>query len=79
MTLMHFIKGNIGCGMLAMGEAFKFGGLYLTLVILLYVWSISVYNMHILVSFQIEYNFKNNICLYIVTYIILNLFIDGLE
>lgn len=48
---MHFIKGNIGCGMLAMGEAFKFGGLYLTLCILLYVWLISVYNMHVLVSF----------------------------
>jgi proton-coupled amino acid transporter len=52
---MHFIKGNIGCGMLAMGEAFKFGGLYLTLCILLYVWLISVYNMHVLVSFLIKY------------------------
>lgn len=47
---MHLIKGNIGCGMLAMGEAFKFGGLYLTLGILLYVWLISVYNMHVLAS-----------------------------
>lgn len=52
---MHFIKGNIGCGMLAMGEAFKIGGLYLTLFILLYVWLISVYNMHVLVSGSIEY------------------------
>lgn len=52
---MHFIKGNIGCGMLAMGEAFKIGGLYLTLFILLYVWLISVYNMHVLVSCSIEY------------------------
>jgi len=50
MTLMHLIKGNIGCGMLAMGEAFKFGGLYLTLCILIYVWLISVYNMHILTT-----------------------------
>lgn len=49
-TLMHFIKGNIGCGMLAMGEAFKIGGLYLTLFILLYVWLISVYNMHVLTT-----------------------------
>lgn len=49
-TLMHFIKGNIGCGMLAMGEAFKIGGLYLTLCILLYVWLISLCNMHILTT-----------------------------
>lgn len=52
---MHLIKGNIGCGMLAMGEAFKFGGLYLTLFILLYVWLITVYNMHVLVSFLIKH------------------------
>lgn len=51
---MHLIKGNIGCGMLAMGQAFKFGGLYLTLFILLYVWLITVYNMHVLVSFFIN-------------------------
>lgn len=52
---MHLIKGNIGCGMLAMGEAFKFGGLYLTLFILLYVWLITVYNMHVLVSCLIKH------------------------
>ncbi|XP_050421944.1 proton-coupled amino acid transporter 2-like [Adelges cooleyi] len=49
-TLMHFIKGNIGCGMLAMGEAFKCGGLYVTFCMLLYVWIICVYNMHLLTS-----------------------------
>lgn len=56
---MHFIKGNIGCGMLAMGQAFKFGGLYLTLCILLYVWLISIYNMHVLVSFLIIIYYLN--------------------
>lgn len=55
---MHFIKVNIGCGMLAMGEAFRLGGLYLTLCILLYVWLISVYNMHVLVSFLILFTGK---------------------
>lgn len=60
-TLMHLIKGNIGCGMLAMGEAFKFGGLYLTLFILLYVWLITVYNMHVLVSCLIKHVIRSKL------------------
>lgn len=73
-TLIHFIKGNIGCGMLAMGQAFRLGGLCLTLCILLYVWLICVYNMHILVIFlhlNTLPNKENKDLIFIYMYIIL--------
>lgn len=45
------LKGNIGCGMLAMGDAFKHGGLFLSPVLTLFIAIISVYNQHLLVRY----------------------------
>lgn len=48
------LKGNIGCGMLAMGDAFKNGGLLLSPVLTLIIAIISIYNQHLLVSYFIK-------------------------
>lgn len=50
-TLINMLKGNIGCGMLAMGDAFKHGGLLLSPVLTLFIAIISVYNQHLLVRY----------------------------
>jgi len=44
------LKGNVGCGILAMGDAFKNGGLLLSPVLTLFIGVICVYNQHLLVS-----------------------------
>lgn len=44
------LKGNIGCGILAMGDAYKNGGLILSLVLTVLISVTSVYNQHLLVS-----------------------------
>lgn len=43
------LKGNVGCGILAMGDAFKNGGLLLSPVLTLFIGMICVYNQHLLV------------------------------
>jgi len=43
------LKGNVGCGILAMGDAFKNGGLLLSPVLTLFIGVICVYNQHLLV------------------------------
>lgn len=43
------LKGNIGCGILAMGDAFKNGGLLFATVFTILISLISVYNQHTLV------------------------------
>jgi proton-coupled amino acid transporter len=43
------LKGNLGCGILAMGDAFKNGGLLLSPVLTFVIGSICVYNQHLLV------------------------------
>lgn len=48
-TMMHFLKGNIGSGLLAMGDAFRHGGLLLAPPITIFVGIISLYNQHMLV------------------------------
>lgn len=50
-TLINMLKGNIGCGILAMGDAFKNGGLLLSLILTLFIAIISVYNQHLLVRY----------------------------
>lgn len=43
------LKGNVGCGILAMGDAFKNGGLFLSPVLTIIMGVICVYNQHLLV------------------------------
>lgn len=45
------LKGNIGCGILAMGEAYKNGGLFLSPVLTVIIGVISIYNQHLLVRY----------------------------
>lgn len=49
-TLINMLKGNVGCGILAMGDAFKNGGLFLSPVLTFIIGIICVYNQHLLVS-----------------------------
>lgn len=44
------LKGNVGCGILAMGDAFKNGGLFLSPILTCIIGIICVYNQHVLVS-----------------------------
>lgn len=46
------LKGNVGCGILAMGDAFKNGGLFLSPVLTFFIGIICVYNQHVLVSYH---------------------------
>lgn len=48
-TLMHLLKGNIGCGMLAMGDAFRNGGLLMAPILTVFIGTVCIYNNHILV------------------------------
>lgn len=43
------LKGNVGCGILAMGDAFKNGGLFLSPILTCIIGIICVYNQHVLV------------------------------
>lgn len=49
-TLLHLIKGNIGSGMFAMGDAFKNAGLLLGPVITIVIGVICIYGNHILIN-----------------------------
>ncbi|VVC39501.1 Amino acid transporter, transmembrane domain [Cinara cedri] len=49
-TLINMLKGNVGCGILAMGDAFKNGGLILSPVLTFFIGIICVYNQHLLVK-----------------------------
>lgn len=48
-TLMHLLRGNIGSGLFAMGDAYKNGGLILGTFLVLYLGIVCVHNQHILV------------------------------
>lgn len=43
------LKGNIGGGILAMGDAFKNGGLILSPFLTIFIGVVCVYNQHLLV------------------------------
>lgn len=47
---MHLLKGNIGCGMLAMGDAFRNGGLLMAPLLTVFIGTVCIYNNHILAS-----------------------------
>jgi len=49
-TLMHLLKGNIGCGMLAMGDAFRNGGLLMAPILTVFIGTVCIYNNHILLN-----------------------------
>lgn len=57
-TMMHFLKGNIGSGLLAMGDAFRHGGLLLSPPITVFVGLISLYNQHTLVENSLKLHSK---------------------
>lgn len=46
---MHILKGNIGSGVFAMGDAFKNGGLILSPILTIILGVICVHSQHILV------------------------------
>lgn len=47
---MHILKGNIGSGVFAMGDAFKNGGLILSPILTIFLGVICVHSQHILVT-----------------------------
>uniref|UniRef100_A0A8D8S6T2 Proton-coupled amino acid transporter 4 n=1 Tax=Cacopsylla melanoneura TaxID=428564 RepID=A0A8D8S6T2_9HEMI len=57
-TMMHFLKGNIGSGLLAMGDAFRHGGILLAPPITVFVGLISLYNQHMLVRNSLKLHSK---------------------
>lgn len=49
-TLMHILKGNVGSGVFAMGDAVKHGGLLLAPALTMLMGLLCVHSQHILVS-----------------------------
>lgn len=49
-TLMHILKGNVGSGVFAMGDAVKNGGLLLAPALTLLMGLVCVHSQHILVG-----------------------------
>lgn len=49
-TLIHLLKGNVGSGMFAMGDAFHNAGLIFSPVVTLFLGVICVYSQHMLLS-----------------------------
>lgn len=48
--MMHLLKGNVGSGVFAMGDAFKNSGIVLGTILTLYLGLICVHCQHVLVS-----------------------------
>lgn len=63
-TLLHLIKGNMGSGMFAMGDAFKNAGLLLGPVITLFLGVTCVYGNHILVNCSKEIRERRKLSFY---------------
>uniref|UniRef100_A0A1B6E7B3 Amino acid transporter transmembrane domain-containing protein n=1 Tax=Clastoptera arizonana TaxID=38151 RepID=A0A1B6E7B3_9HEMI len=49
-TLLHMVKGNVGSGVFAMGNAFSNAGLILGPILTIFLGVVCVYGNHILVS-----------------------------
>lgn len=47
---MHILKGNVGSGVFAMGDAFKNGGLLLAPLLTLLMGIVCVHSQHMLVG-----------------------------
>ncbi|XP_054275460.1 proton-coupled amino acid transporter-like protein CG1139 [Macrosteles quadrilineatus] len=63
-TLFHLIKGNIGSGMFAMGDAFKNAGLMLGPVLTVFLGVICVYGNHVLINSSKELAQRRNLKVY---------------
>lgn len=49
-SLTHLLRGNIGSGLMAMGDAFKNGGLLFGSAMTLFLGIVCVHNQHVLVG-----------------------------
>lgn len=49
-TLLHLLKGNIGSGLLAMGDAFKNGGIIFAPIVTIILGIVSVHSQHLLLN-----------------------------
>ncbi|XP_014261754.1 proton-coupled amino acid transporter 1 isoform X2 [Cimex lectularius] len=49
-TLIHLLKGNIGAGLFAMGDAFKHAGLLLAPILTVILGAICIYSNHLLLN-----------------------------
>jgi hypothetical protein len=57
-TLVHLLRGNIGSGVFAMGEAFMHAGLLVAPLLTLFLAVACVHSQHILVSLFINFVFS---------------------
>lgn len=53
-TLMHLFRGNIGAGVLGMGDGFKNGGLILSPILTACIGLIAVHCQHVLVCCRVK-------------------------
>ncbi|KAG4068674.1 hypothetical protein HA402_002365 [Bradysia odoriphaga] len=60
-SLMHLLKGNVGSGVFAMGDAFKNGGIVLGTILTLYLGLICVHCQHILLKCSRKVKEKSNL------------------
>lgn len=60
-TLAHVLKGNIGAGLFAMGDAFRNAGFLVGLIGTIFIGSICIYNNHLLVKLSREVKIRKNL------------------
>lgn len=51
---MHLLRGNIGSGLYAMGDAFRNSGLILGAVLTVFLGVVCIHNQHVLVCREIQ-------------------------
>ncbi|XP_071446204.1 proton-coupled amino acid transporter-like protein acs [Hetaerina americana] len=57
-TLIHLLRGNIGSGMMAMGDAFRHAGLMVASILTLFLAVVCVHSQHILVNVSDEMQYR---------------------
>lgn len=57
--MTHLIKGNVGCGVLGLGMAFKNGGLVLSVIMIFVISVLSGYNQVLLVRCSSVFSLSN--------------------
>lgn len=60
-SLVHLLKGNIGSGLYAMGDAFKNGGLLFGSISIVFLGYLAIHCQHILVCIHVYRNKQKNI------------------
>lgn len=58
-SLTHLLRGNIGSGLMAMGDAFKNAGLLIGCTMTLFLGIVCVHNQHVLVCARNNTNNTN--------------------